>query len=60
MGCSSCGSSAKSGVAYPREITLPDGTKMTVTSAANERTERERWRQRERENARARGYTVGG
>ena len=58
MGCSSCGGAKNSGVTYPREITLPDGTRMTVTSAANERTERERWRQRERESARIKGYTV--
>jgi hypothetical protein len=56
MGCSSCGKSAAA--AYPRQVVLPDGMEVTVTSAADERTQRERYRQRERENARAKGYTT--
>lgn len=59
MGCQSCGGKAAAAAAqYPREATMPDGSKVTVTSAADERTQRERWRQRERENARTAGYTV--
>lgn len=59
MGCQSCGGKAASAAAqYPREITMPDGTKAMVSSAAMERTERERYRQRERAVARERGYTV--
>jgi len=59
MGCASCGgSAAKAAAQYPREITLPDGTKMTVNSSAQERTERERYKQRERQVAKAKGYTV--
>lgn len=58
MGCSTCGGANTSGVSYPREITLPDNSRITVTSAANERTERERWRQRERDRARVSGYTT--
>jgi len=55
-----CGGSkaASAAAQYPREITLPDGTKMTVNSSAQERTERERYRQREREAAKTKGYTV--
>jgi hypothetical protein len=60
MGCSSCGGKAAAAAAqYPREITLPDGTKVTVNSASQERTERERYRQRERAAAKTKGYTVG-
>lgn len=59
MGCSTCGDrAAKAAAQYPREITLPDGTRATVTSSMQERTERERYRQREREKARTQGYTV--
>jgi hypothetical protein len=58
MGCASCGDRAAKAAQYPREITLPDGTRTTVTSSAQERTERERYRQREREAARTKGYTV--
>lgn len=58
MGCSSCGGGAAAAAKYPREIVLADGTKVTVTSAAMERTERERARQAERAQAKARGYTT--
>lgn len=59
MGCSSCGGNKASAAAtYPRDITMPDGTTKTVTSAAMERTERARFAQVEREKARANGYTV--
>lgn len=60
MGCQTCGQRAAAAAQFPREITLPDGTTKTVTSSAQERTERERYRQRERENAKTKGYTVGG
>lgn len=58
MGCSTCGDRAKAAATYPREATMPDGSKVTVTSAADERTQREKFRQGEREKARANGYTV--
>ena len=59
MGCSTCGDrAAKAAAQYPREIVLGDGTRITVNSSAQERTERERYRQREREAARTKGYTV--
>lgn len=58
MGCQSCGRAASAAAQYPREVTLPDGSKVTATSAADERTQRERHRQAEREKARATGYTV--
>lgn len=59
MGCSSCGrAAAAAATQYPKEVTMPDGTKKTVTSAADERTERARFQQAEREAARTRGYTV--
>jgi hypothetical protein len=58
MGCSSCSGAAKAAAQYPREIVLSDGTKVTVASAAQERTERERARQRERANAKSKGYTT--
>jgi hypothetical protein len=61
MGCQSCKQRAASAAAqYPRTVTLPDGTTTTVTSSADERTQRERYRQRERENARTKGYTTSG
>lgn len=59
MGCASCGGkAAKAAASYPREATLPDGSKVTVTSAADERVQRERYRQAERAQARETGYTV--
>lgn len=59
MGCQSCGGKAAAAAAsYPREITLPDGSRTTVTSSAMERTERERYRQRERAAAKVKGYTA--
>lgn len=58
MGCSSCGSKVSTAATYPREITLSDGSKMMVSSAAQERTERARAQQRERDASRTRGYSV--
>jgi len=59
MGCQTCGGKgSKATTTYPREATLPDGTKITVTSSADERVQRERYRQRERAAAKQNGYTV--
>ena len=58
MGCSSCGSRASAAAQYPREVTMPDGTKVMVSSAADERTKREQFRQAERSRAKTVGYTV--
>lgn len=57
MGCSSCGQRAAQAAKYPREAVMPDGTKIMVSSAAQERTELAKYRQREREINRGRGYT---
>lgn len=57
MGC--CGrKDAAPAASYPRKVLLADGTEVTATSAADERTQRERGKQREREAARTRGYTA--
>lgn len=57
MAC--CGRSDSTPAAtYPREATMPDGSKVTVTSAADERTQRARFQQTERDRARTTGYTV--
>lgn len=58
MGCQSCGRSAATAAQYPREVVLGDGTTVTVTSAADERTQRERNRQAQRAAAQVKGYTV--
>lgn len=58
MGCSSCGGAAKAAATYPREAVMPDGTKVTVTSAADERVQRARYQQAERAKAKVDGYTV--
>lgn len=58
MSCTSCGKRAEAAATYPREATMPDGTKVTVTSSADERTQRERFRQAERAQAQSKGYTV--
>lgn len=58
MGCSSCGKRAAGTVQYPREAVMPDGSRVEVTSAADERAARERFRAKEREQATAKGYTV--
>lgn len=39
MGCESCG--RKSTTTYPREAVMPDGTRVTVTSASDEREKRD-------------------
>lgn len=59
MGCSSCGSArAAKAATYPREATLPDGSTVTVTSAADERVQRQNAQARMRSQASERGYTV--
>lgn len=60
MGCpGGCGKARTEAQAvYPREITLSDGTKTMVSSAAQERMERTRAQQRERDASRTRGYSV--
>ncbi len=56
MGCNCAG--RNQGVTYPREVTLDSGKKVTVTSLADERVQKERDRQQQRANARTTGYTV--
>jgi hypothetical protein len=58
MGCSSCGGAAKNSAKYPYEAVMPDGTKVLVSSAAQERAERDAARARMRSAARGNGYTV--
>ena len=58
MGCQSCGQRAAAAAKYPREVTMPDNTVVTVTSAADERVKMERHRQLAREKAKADGYSV--
>jgi hypothetical protein len=59
MGCGTCGDrAAKATAQYPREVVLGDGTRVTVSSSADERTQRERYRQRERAAAKVKGYTA--
>lgn len=57
MGCCGRGSTTPAAV-YPHEAMMPDGTTVTVTSAADERNQRERARQRQRAAAQTRGYTA--
>lgn len=58
MGCSSCGSRAAAGRQYPYEAVMPDGSRVTVSSAAMERVEREKARSRLREQSRGEGYRM--
>ncbi len=59
MGCQTCGGKAAAAAQqYPYEARMPDGSRVTVTSAADERVQRERFKQAEREAARTNGYTV--
>lgn len=57
MGCSSCGGS-KATAKYPYEAVMPDGSRVMVSSAAQERLEKDNARARMREAARGNGYTV--
>lgn len=58
MGCSSCGKRATTGAQYPRTVVLADGSSVEVTSAADERTQRNRAQERMRAKAQQLGYTV--
>lgn len=58
MGCGSCGKKASAGVTYPRTVTLPDGSQVEVSSAADERSQRLRAQERMRAEAVLKGYTV--
>lgn len=58
MGCSSCQGRAAQAAQYPREITLPDGSKVMADTAADERAIRSRAQQAARDNARRTGYSV--
>lgn len=60
MGCQSCGGdkAQKASVATPREITLPDGVKVTVATVAEERAAKDQYWVRERAKARQRGFRV--
>lgn len=60
MGCSTCGGrKAQAEVtAAPREITMPDGVKVTVKNASEERAARDQYWVRERQRAREKGYRV--
>lgn len=58
MGCSSCGSRASQSAKYPYEAVMPDGTRVTVTSASQERLEKDAARARMRAAAKGNGYTV--
>lgn len=58
MGCSSCGKRATESAQYPRNVVLADGSTVQVTSAADERAQRQQAMSRLRERETARGYTV--
>lgn len=60
MGCPSCGGAKAIAASStePREVTLPDGTKVTVTSTRQHRAEIDKAHQRMREAARRKGYTT--
>lgn len=58
MGCSSCGGRAKAAESFPKQVTLPDGSTATVTSAADERVQRQNAQARMRAQAVEKGYSV--
>lgn len=58
MGCASCGKRAQAAAKYPYDAVMPDGTRVTVTSAEMERVERQKAKVR-LEAQKTRGYTVG-
>lgn len=59
MGCSSCGGRATSSATkYPYEAVMPDGERVMVSSAAEERSERAKAQSRIRAAAKAKGYSV--
>jgi hypothetical protein len=56
MGCNCGGKNA--GQQYPYEAVMPDGSRVMVSSAAMERTEKEKARARMRQQSAGKGYTV--
>lgn len=58
MGCSSCGNRASAATKYPYEAVMPDGERVMVSSAAQERLERQKAQERIRAAAKAKGYSV--
>lgn len=60
MGCSTCGGkkAQQESTPTPREITLPDGVKVTVSTASEERAAKDQYWVRERQRAREKGYRV--
>lgn len=58
MGCSSCGKRATSAAQYPRTVVLADGSSVEVTSASDERVQRNKAQERMRAKAQELGYTV--
>ena len=62
MGCAGgCGGAKaiKASSTEPREVKLPDGTTVTVTSMRQQQAEIDKAHQRMREAARRKGYTTG-
>lgn len=57
MACGSCGGN-KTSKQYPYDAVMPDGSRQTVTSAADERIQRERVNMKIRQDAAAKGYSV--
>lgn len=58
MGCSSCSGRAAAAAKYPYEAVMPDGTKAMVSSASDERVQRQTVQARMRREAAEKGYTV--
>jgi hypothetical protein len=60
MGCSSCGGAKaiKASSTEPREVVMPDGKKVTVTSARQEAVERDMAYRRMRDAEKRKGYSV--
>lgn len=58
MGCSACQQRAAAANTYPREAVMPDGSRVTVTSSADEKAQRERVFTRMRQEATTRGYSA--
>lgn len=58
MGCSSCSKRAQAAQHFPYEALMPDGSKVTVTSAADLRVQTQNVQARMRREAAQRGYTV--
>lgn len=57
MACGSCGGKSAA-VKYPYEAVMPDGSRVMVASAAQERAERQSAQERMRAAARSKGYSV--